>query len=314
MNSLEAGRGRAAKGLAKTVIQRSAHAFADRALATRWGRGQAFNLLSLITPTAETEVDGVRYLFGTDDRVIGRFLYTTGEWELPIMTAVCEVVADLLGAPALAGKVFVDVGANIGTAALTALGRFGATRAIALEPNPGCVRYLRLNADANGVGDVLDIVEVAASDHEGTVAFETQRANSGGGQIVTAAPLNLGGDGLTVATRRLDAVLADLGLAPGEVGLIWIDTQAYERFVLEGAGAHIDAGTPLLIEFWPLGLRHADELEPLIALLLRRFPTIVNVRSPDARSGARLRTRQDFFHVCELVGDRETDLLLWSGP
>lgn len=310
---LLAGRRRGVKGRGKAVIQLSAHAVADRALATHWGRAQAFNLLSLITPTAEAEVDGVRYLFSTDDRVIGRFLFTTGDWELPIMAVVCDLLRDLRGSPVLAGRVFVDVGANIGTAALTALRRFGAARALALEPNPDCVRYLRLNADANGVGEMIDIVPVAASDQERSVVFETQRANSGGGQIVTGRPLGLGGAALTIATRTLDQVIADHGVRPSDVGLIWVDTQAHERFVLQGARAQVEAGTPLLIEFWPLGLRESGELELLIDLLIDWFPTIVDVRNPNARTGARLRSKQDFADLCQLVGDRETDLLLWSG-
>ena len=86
-----------------------------------------------------------------------------------------------------ADSAFVDVGANIGTATLAALKRFGAGQALALEPHPDNFRLLRMNAVANDVDDRVIPAQVAVSESSGELELEVATHNIGDHRIRTGA-------------------------------------------------------------------------------------------------------------------------------
>lgn len=257
-------------------------------------------LLSLlqrhVTPLVAVDSHGMRYLIDTADRgPITLRIFAEGTYEEPLMDRTLRLLSDLRGEQdPLAGRVFVDVGANIGTATLVALKRFHAGRALALEPHPDNFRLLRMNLIANDVDAQVVPVQVAVSDAPGELELEIATHNIGDHRIRTGAEGGAGAIGeadrtvIRVPAVTLDTAVAQAQLDVGAIGLVWIDVQGHEPHCLEGATTLIQAGIPIVIEYWPYGLARAGGLEALHALLAARFTEVWNlgeegVQEPPAR-------------------------------
>lgn len=153
--------------------------------------------------------------------------------------------------------VFVDVGANIGTATIPAL-RFFA-RAIAIEAEAGNAALLRANAALNGLHDRVVVCELACSSEAGTAALHVAAGKHGSHAL---RPAKAGDASGSVVTARLDDLLAREGVAPADVGLVWIDVEGHEDHVLAGAAALLAARVPLVVE---VHVRTADDVVALLA-------------------------------------------------
>lgn len=140
-----------------------------------------FALLPRFTRLALTDDDGLQFLVRTDDMVIGRDLYTGVSHEVGVhtMTSVIEAVAAEVGADYLTGKVFLDIGANIGTSSIAAVKRFGAGRAVSVEPSPDNVRLLHCNVALNDARDQVTVIQAAVSNSEGELQLELNPLNQG---------------------------------------------------------------------------------------------------------------------------------------
>jgi FkbM family methyltransferase len=122
------------------------------------------------------------------------------------------------------GDVVVDVGANIGNLTLQAAKCVGDTgRVIAVEAHPRTFTYLQGNLALNRVRNVNPL-NLAVGDHEGVVAFSSQRQDD---QNVVVSNQT----GLTIPMRTLDAIVPPTA----HVALLKIDVEGYERYVLAGA-------------------------------------------------------------------------------
>jgi FkbM family methyltransferase len=156
----------------------------------------------------------------------------------------------------LAQGTVVDVGANVGYAALTAART--ADRVIAVEPHPDNLRLLRANLDRNGAGNVT-VVAAAAWDGPGEIALAECATNTGDHRTGTHIA---GREHLRVPAVRLDDVVP----ATADVRLVKLDTQATEHVALRGAAALLERCRPVLLaEFWPQGLRERGD-DPLAVL------------------------------------------------
>jgi FkbM family methyltransferase len=100
-------------------------------------------------PVVDVEVRGLKYRLNLRDN-------TT---DVKILISSKNYDARELGflAKASAGKVFVDIGANIGYYTLNMV-RAGCVRAIAIEPNPPALERLAYNLSINGMDDRVDVV------------------------------------------------------------------------------------------------------------------------------------------------------------
>lgn len=270
-------------------------------------RDRAFPTLARLTPLAASGKDDLVYLLRTDDLILGRHLYANGDFEEDVIAKAVDALGRLTGErEPLRDRVFVDVGANIGTTVVPALRHFGARRGVAIEPDADNVRILRCNLILNDVDGDVDVVVAAVSDQPGTVVLSRSAVNSGDHRVASAsAPRS--GEVVEVEALTLDGALARSNVDVGDVGLVWMDTQGHEGHVLGGASGVLSAGTPMVTEFWPKGLAAAQGLERFVDLASTHFSQMVDLRAADqpvaVDAGA-------LHRIAGGLDDGHTDLLL----
>lgn len=239
-------------------------------------RAWVFDLAAKFSPLIGVERDGMRYVVSTQDRGVGRDTFIAGEFDAAVMAEVIEIAEQAVGRqPLLAGRTFIDIGANIGTTTIPALLRFGARDAIAFEPVPENVRLLRCNVIANAVDDRVRVMPMALSDTTGAAGVALSADNWGDHRVKAGSTT---GD-LTVPLARFDDVAAALGVDLRDVGLVWIDTQGHEGHVLRGASSLLDSDVPVCIEYWPFGLREAGGFDLLHELVASSYRTVIDARA-----------------------------------
>lgn len=272
-------------------------------------RRYVFDATGQVTPGVIAESDGQRFLVSTRDKELGRTTFSKGTYELNIMRLALERLASELGRDPVAGRVFLDVGANVGTTTVPAVTEFGASRVLAIEPSPEHFAFLRCNAILNGIEDWVTCVQAAASTTAGTLTLELSDINLGDNRVRVAVQ---SGDyheerwaTVTVPAAPLDAIVTDAEVDPSKIGLVWVDTQGHEGQVLASAPTLLAHRLPFVIEYWPYGLRRSDGLELLHSIISDTFSTVV-----DARRGQRFPAQDMATLADHYTGRSYTDLLL----
>jgi FkbM family methyltransferase len=266
-------------------------------------------LLRAATPLAAVDRDGIRYLVRTGDRGVSRVTYMTGDYDLDVMEDALARLARVVGSDVLAGRVFVDVGANVGTSSIPAVRRFAASRAVAFEPAEENFRILSANLALNGLVDRIDARRVGISDAPGIAQLELAPRNSGDHRIRTSAAFDAYHENrrptAEVELVRLDDALDEVGVDAGEVGLLWVDTQGHEGHVLAGAPRLLDARVPVVCEYWPYGLRRAGGLDTFHSIVAQSFSEVIDARADDVLPADRVSELPDRY-----PSERYTDLIL----
>lgn len=239
-----------------------------------------YAVLRRTSPVLAAPFGAGELLVDSQDHEIGRTVFVTGGYERWHMRAAVEHLRSVGRDPA--GRLFVDVGANIGTSTVDALVHFGFGSAVCFEPAVGNARLLRANLVWNGLDQRAVVHQIALSDVEGTGVLLRSSTNSGDHRFSlsrTVAP----GDELEepAACRPLDAFVDDGVINPSDIGLLWIDAQGHEPNILRGARRLLDARVPVVLEYWPsiLGPTIAD----LDAEIARFFSTVIPLNPAAAR-------------------------------
>ena len=205
-------------------------------------------------------------LVSTDDREVGRTVFVRGDYERShLATAVTYLQAHSGFSPS--GKVFLDVGANIGTCTVDALVHFGFAEAVCFEPDSRNFKLLRANILLNDLDRRASLHQVALSDRDSLGVLEYSPDNFGDTRLLTSPEGASGTSAMEeVQCVRLDSLVKEGTIPLERVGLVWIDTQGHEALVLGGASSLMDAGVPMVAEYWPdgLGARGTADLEELI--------------------------------------------------
>jgi FkbM family methyltransferase len=210
------------------------------------------------TPYLATRAGGGLFLVKTEDKHIGRSLFSKrGRGDLAVLSRAVAAIEALLGPTAIAQRSFVDVGANIGTTTVPALLSHGFDTAVAVEPEPENVRVLRLNILLNDLEDRVKVLPVAASNEVGRSELVVNRSRGGKHWIATDG-IKLGrkqrGEDavLNVETVTLDHLVETGVIEPERTGLVWMDAEAHEGHILEGASSLVARGVPLVVEWNPV--------------------------------------------------------------
>lgn len=247
-----------------------------------------FKAAKRFTPAVAVESDGVRYFVSTHDAHVSCRTFEGREYGLEAMRRIFAVLDAELGGFSLDGKTVVEVGGNIGTQTVSFLLRFGAGHVVVFEPDPRNFQLLRQNLLVNDVEDRATPVCAALSDDDGFARFELSEHNWGDHRVRIA-----GNDGqfgedrrkvLDVPTVRFDTAVERGDLRLQEVGLVWADTQGHEGHVLVGAQTLMTANLPVVVEYWPYGLRRAGGLDLFHEQVAAGFERVVDVRAEPPRS------------------------------
>jgi FkbM family methyltransferase len=248
-------------------------------------RGLLFHALGRYSRLLSTPFgEGMILVDSTDDE-IGRMVFMKGDYERLYMEAAVEYLRSLQANGEL-GPVFVDVGANIGISTLDALLHFGFQEAICFEPDSRNFRLLRLNILLNDLEDRVTAHHLALSDSDGQGVMERDEGNFGNSHLV-ASEAPAGSERETVATRRLDSLIEDGSLNLDRIGLLWIDAQGHDPFVLAGAKSALQAGVPVVVEYWPKALSAGGAFELFENLVAEHYSSVIDLK-----------------RLCEGAGDR----------
>jgi FkbM family methyltransferase len=167
---------------------------------------------------------GHKVIVDATDLVMTPQLVVYREWERDISTLIHQFVGP--------DTVFVDVGANLGyftCLAGTKMGNRGSGRIIAVEPNPHMISLIRRNIEINWSMAPIVLLEMGASDHEGTVDLVLPRDHLANAAIAIWGAQDA--EAVPVPVQPLDVVLSDIA----NIDLMKIDVEGYELFVLKGA-------------------------------------------------------------------------------
>jgi FkbM family methyltransferase len=231
-------------------------------------RDYAFRLMRHATPVVTVEGDTGTYVLPTAGGVLARETYSHRGFD----TDKLEKAVTLANRP---GGAFIDVGANLGVTTVPALLRHGFTSAIAVEPSPQNVRMLRATLALNDLTERVHVVAAALSDATGEMDLELAEENWGDHRLrVTSEP------GAYYEERRptvrVPVTTLD-DIAPPDTGMVWVDTQGHDAQVLAGGAHLLSRDVPVVIEFWPYGLRRAGGLPLLYDLIARHFTEAVDL-------------------------------------
>jgi FkbM family methyltransferase len=191
------------------------------------------------------------------DDVISREVFRSGSFDFHKFE---RAIAILQSRGLMAERVqrLFDIGANIGTICIPAVARGLAETAVAIEPHPINCRLLRANIAINGLHERIVVAECAAAALDGGEAMlEVNDRNWGDHRVAPAAQAVADEQGesartrIAVPMRTIDSIAAETGPPT----LLWMDTQGFEGFVLEGAARVLAARPPLVTEYWPYSLR-----------------------------------------------------------
>ena len=281
-------------------------------------REELFDLLGRVTPVVAVDSGEARYFVGTRDRGLSRAVFAQGSYEQDVMAQTLALAERHVGRdPLLEGRIFVDIGANIGTSTVPALTVFGAASAVSIEPDLDNYKLLRCNLIANDVEDRTWTVRAALSDTSGSGVLELGGESWGDHRVRIRSDVP---DGLfrestrptvTVPLTRFDDLVRELPIDLDRVGMVWMDVQGHEGHVLAGASSLLSSDIPVAIEYWPYGLERAGGLDLIHDLIAANYSTVVDVRaSVDGRGPVELPATDLDTLAASNQGEVYTDLLL----
>jgi len=243
-------------------------------------RDAVFRAAGGVTPSLAVDADGIRFHLNTADKEISRIVFIYGLYDRPLMHAAFEGLRRLGGPAGFGGRRLVDIGANIGTTTLTACTHFGASGAVAFEPDPTNLRFLDLNLRANGLEGRVKVHAAAVSDRPGTVTLELSADNAGDHRVRRGPKPGAALETVEVPALALDDLIAAGELDPAEVGAVWLDVQGHEGQALAGARRLLEAGPPVVVEYWPHGLREAGGLELFDEVAAAHYTRLIDLGRP----------------------------------
>lgn len=194
-----------------------------------------------------------KYLISSSDKIIGREIFIEGNFDF----GKFEKALSLLDRN-FKRELLIDIGANIGTICIPAIARQIFSRAIAFEPEPFNYSLLVSNIGLNGLDAKIKSYNVALGDVEKEFEFELSKTNYGDHRIRVSKTDGVYNEArrkiIRVSCKPLDSILDDVD---PHRALIWMDVQGFEGAVLKGAQRILKNRPPVVVEFWPYGMKRS---------------------------------------------------------
>jgi FkbM family methyltransferase len=252
--------------------------------------------------------DGIKFAVNSSDKVIGKSVFSTRR------AYDCYNITNAFQALGIERtKILLDIGANIGTIGIYAVSQGLAKKCIAFEPEPRNFELLKTNVCLNGLSDQFTLHNVALSiDASTSITFELSNSNYGDHRVRVSEDQGIldeqGRSTIEVQCESLDNLI---GADFAKDCVLFIDTQGFEGHVLTGGAGLVSRGVPLIMEFWPYGLRRANGLELLYSALAKSpYTTICDLRKPENRIDFSIAELQNIANALGEDG-KYTDLLIF---
>lgn len=229
----------------KKRLKRARNRLALRFFETRMGRELLVGSLPDRVIDMTTDCGDHILTFSPHD-YIGRKVYRKGHFEREGVKRL-RTVLDEAGIR-LDGRVLLELGGNIGTQTIYWARENLFRLIVSVEADPRNFALLSRNITQNGLSDTVKTVQVAAGETEGMIDFFQNPDNHGKSSALRSSPRDRH---LQVPVTPVPAILAGLGIDPGDIGLVWMDIEGYEPVACRSMETLMAAGTPLYMEFSP---------------------------------------------------------------
>jgi FkbM family methyltransferase len=212
-----------------------------------------------------------------------------------------KLVAEAVGPRFRSGsaRTIVEVGANIGTHTIYLDRELRPERFLCIEPDPENARVLRANLLLNGLSGKAGVLELGASDRNGTQRFMRMIRNRGGSYFSEKEKLFTSDIEQHVAVDRLDDILASEGIEPETIGLVWMDVEGHELKALAGMTNILAARVPIYFELDASS--HTAESIRSLAHLLRSGEREVYVCDGEKLDRIEVEAISIFRYTCNLL-------------
>ncbi len=219
---------------------------AKRFLATRIGREMLVNAVSpnVLSMTADC---GDHLMTFSPHDYIGRKIYRKGHFQRENVERLLSVLRQRgLLQPE---KILLELGGNIGTQTVYFALSKAFRHIVTVEPDPRNFKLLRTNIDQNGLSEQITAINTAAGESEGTLDFFMHRDNHGKSSALRQSDRDIE---IKVPVKPVTAMLAETGIAPENIGLIWMDIEGYEPVASRSMQPLLERRVPFYMEFSPV--------------------------------------------------------------
>ena len=242
-----------------------------------WGRDLIYSSFPKNELLIGNTEEGLHYVINSSDDTIGRIVFRSRKSFDSHHLLTSLKILDVKK------KILLDVGANIGTVGLFAVKQGLVSNCIAFEPDPTNFQLLKTNVQINNLADKFELHNVAlASDKVGPLLFELSPKNFGDHRVRLSNSSGLSGEEkrkvIYVESNSLDHVCEKINL---DECILSMDVQGFEGDILSGASSLIDAGVPIITEFYPYCLMRTNGLNKFYSALSKsKYKTFYDLRNP----------------------------------
>ena len=247
----------------------------------------------------------ILFLISTKDKLISKELFKQGYSDFEKF----EKAHRLLGFQKKNILNLIDIGANIGSIGIIALKKKFVSKCYFFEPSPLNFKILKNNIILNDLENNSYAYEIALGSQKGHANLQLSKDDFGDHRINFDSSTDPKKKAIKVSVEDLDHYSTIID--PSE-SLIKIDTQGCEGHVLEGAGKYTNFGTPLIMEFWPFGLKNCKGFELLLKNLSQsNYNFFIDLK--DVKNKQIDITSNNLKALYDKIGDRGnfTDLLIF---
>ncbi len=224
--------------------------------------------------------NGERFIIFSNDNIISKDIFLRDEFDLIKL----EKTLDFLNKKKKIEN-FFDIGANIGTICIPATKRQLVKSCKAVEPENRNFELLKTNITLNNLENKITPYNYALSNkNDQIVKMELAKNNSGDHRVKEEVKFNLRGEEnrklIDIKTKTFDSLFPNVNK---ENDLVWIDTQGHEAKILEGSKNVIKNKIPIVIEFWPYGLKRSGDWERIFQII-KNFKYYVDLSNSELQA------------------------------